>query len=82
MQAGRKIWEAEEMVTDMFTLRDAAAILQVSLPTMRGYVKSGKLKAKKFGQVWRIAEPDLDAFLKAGCEQVDCNRRKENRQGE
>lgn len=67
------------MIADQYTVKDAAQILQVSERTLRGYIKSGKLKARKFGYVWRIAESDLSEFLEAGCEQVEENRRPANR---
>ena len=69
------------MISDFFTVKDAAEILQVTERTLRGYIKAGKLKARKFGNFWRIAEPDLQAFLESGSETADCNRRKENRRG-
>ena len=69
------------MISDFFTVKDAAQILQITERTLRGYIKAGKLRAKKFGNFWRIAEADLQAFLESGSEQVDCNRRKENRRG-
>jgi excisionase family DNA binding protein len=34
--------------------------------TIRHYIRTDRLRASKFGRVWRIAPEDLDAFLAGG----------------
>ncbi|MFZ0715009.1 helix-turn-helix domain-containing protein [Mycobacterium sp.] len=44
----------------------AAAKANLTQPTIRDYIRSGRLRATKFGRVWRISPEDLDAFLAGG----------------
>lgn len=51
----------------LLTTTQVAKILAVSRQTVLNYIRSGKLKARKFGNgqqhQWRILESDLDAFV-------------------
>ena len=40
--------------------------LGVSLTTLRGFIKSGKLKGKKIGGTWLVTETNLKKFLGNG----------------
>ncbi len=44
-------------------LSEAADYLDVSVPTIRKYIKSGELKVFKNGRVVRVAMSDLEAFV-------------------
>ena len=50
-------------VERVYTLQQAADILQVSLETIRRYVRNGKLKAARIGKAYRVTETQLKAFL-------------------
>jgi excisionase family DNA binding protein len=49
----------------MYTLKQAAEKLDVSIVTLRRYIKQGKLVAKKVGKEYRVAEEDVAALLSA-----------------
>lgn len=49
----------------LYTTEQVAELLQVSVITVRRYIKSGKLKASKIGKDYRIKESDIDNFLKS-----------------
>lgn len=44
--------------------RDVALLLQLNLLTIYEYIKTGKLRAIKFGKTYRIQEKDLELFIK------------------
>jgi excisionase family DNA binding protein len=45
------------------TVKEVADLLKVAENTVRGWVKSGELRAIDLGKGWRIAEMDLQFFL-------------------
>jgi excisionase family DNA binding protein len=47
----------------MHFLKDLSKKLTISIRTLREYVKSGRLKARKVGRAYYITEPNLMAFL-------------------
>jgi excisionase family DNA binding protein len=47
----------------LLTVKDIAKKLNVSLQTVRNYIKEGKIKAYKFDNVWRIPSKEVDKFL-------------------
>ncbi len=50
----------------LLTPEDAAQALVVKPETLRGWLRTGKLKGVKVGRLWRVRESDLEAFLKGG----------------
>ncbi len=50
----------------LLTIEDAAKALIVKPETLRGWLRTGKIKGVKVGRLWRIRESDLEAFLKGG----------------
>jgi excisionase family DNA binding protein len=48
---------------DIYTTKQVAGLLQVSVITIRRYIKSGKLKASKIGKNYRIKESDIESLL-------------------
>jgi len=49
----------------MYTLKQAAEKLGISVVTLRRYIKHGKLTAKKVGKEYRVAEADVEALMTA-----------------
>jgi excisionase family DNA binding protein len=50
----------------LLTPEDAAKVLLVKPDTLRGWLRTGKLKGVRAGRLWRVRESDLEAFLKGG----------------
>lgn len=50
------------MTTQFHTAEDVAGILNLHVKTIRRYVRDGRLKARRIGKEYRIAQADLDAF--------------------
>jgi len=49
--------------TPVYTLKQLSAKLGISVRTLREYVKSDRLKAKRIGRAYYVTEPSLLAFL-------------------
>jgi excisionase family DNA binding protein len=47
------------------TVQELADRLEVAEATVRRWIKSGELRAIDIGKGWRIADADLERFLKA-----------------
>lgn len=47
------------------TVREVSDRLEVAEATVRLWIKSGSLRAIDIGKGWRIADADLEAFLRA-----------------
>jgi excisionase family DNA binding protein len=47
------------------TVQELAERLEVAEATVRQWIKSGELRAIDIGKGWRIADTDLDQFLRA-----------------
>lgn len=47
----------------LMTVHETAAQLRVKESTIRGWIRTGKLRAIKFGREWRVAVIDLERFL-------------------
>ena len=47
------------------TVQELAGRLEVAEATVRQWIKSGELRAIDIGKGWRIADADLERFLKA-----------------
>ncbi|MCG0276579.1 MAG: helix-turn-helix domain-containing protein [Thermosediminibacteraceae bacterium] len=46
-----------------YSTEDVAEILGFKEKTVREWLRTGKLKGKKVGRVWRIKESDLEEFI-------------------
>jgi excisionase family DNA binding protein len=46
------------------TVKEIADRLKVAEATVRHWIHDGALRAIDIGKGWRIADPDLDAFLR------------------
>jgi len=47
----------------VYDLKDLSRKLKISIRTLREYIKSGKLKAKKVGKAYYVTESNLMTFL-------------------
>ena len=47
------------------TVQELAARLEVAEATVRQWIKSAELRAIDIGKGWRVADADLERFLKA-----------------
>ncbi len=56
------------MVERLLKPADVAERLNVSRGSVREWLRTGKLKARKAGSQWRIREEDVEEFLKKGKE--------------
>ena len=53
----------------VYTLTELTESLGISRRTVYNWIKSGKLKAIKVGQQWRVTEDALNDFLQKGTEE-------------
>jgi len=60
------VLRGEDKMSKMLTLREVSELLDLHINTIRGYVKQGKLRAVKFGRVWRVEEKDVVRVRKQG----------------
>ncbi len=54
------------MKEKFYTIYQVADQLEMSHKTIRNFISDGRLKASKVGKQWRIAEADLEFFMKQG----------------
>ena len=50
----------------LYTVAEAAELLEITPQTIRGYIKSGKLHAQRVGRPYLISEESIKAFLTGG----------------
>ena len=50
------------MSNDMYSVEQVADLLGLHVRTVRGYIRSGRLRATRIGKQYRIAGADLDAL--------------------
>ncbi len=55
--------EQQTNIETMLTVRQTAALLQLTPLTIYEYIRLGKLKAVKFGRYYRIRKEDLNDFI-------------------
>src|SRR5262245_5157350 len=53
----------------LYTIERVAELLNLHVKTVRGYVRTGRLKATRIGKQYRITRADLEAF--AGTSAID-----------
>lgn len=56
----------------IYTVDEVAEKLNVSVKTVRRYIYSGKIKASKIGNQWRIDEVQLDEYLQQSSNEHIC----------
>jgi len=50
-------------VEKYYSTEDVAEILGFKEKTVREWLRTGKLKGKKVGRLWRVKESDLEDFI-------------------
>ncbi|MEU6204332.1 helix-turn-helix domain-containing protein [Micromonospora musae] len=50
------------MSDDMYSVEQVAEVLGLHVRTVRGYIRTGRLRATRIGKQYRIARADLDAL--------------------
>ena len=55
----------------LLTPEELAEQLRVTLPTVYGWLKMGRLRGLRAGKFWRIRPADLEAFLNPSPEEVE-----------
>lgn len=53
------------MGVNLLTMQGVADKCRVSYQTVRAWIQEGKLKAAKFGSIWRVSEDDLEEFVRS-----------------
>lgn len=53
----------QSATNSFLTPKDVSSLLQVSVYTVRRWIKDGELPAYKVGRLWRIDEADLNQWL-------------------
>lgn len=62
-----------------YSTEDVAEILGFKEKTVREWLRTGKLKGKKVGRVWRIKESDLEEFINNTENYLAVSKEKMNR---
>lgn len=60
-----------------YSTEDVAEILGFKEKTVREWLRTGKLKGKKVGRLWRVKESDLEKFINSK-EKFLANKRERN----
>ena len=55
----------EKKCKAVFNLREAAAYLGISTPTLAALLRSGEIPCRRAGQRWLISKTTLDTWLNA-----------------
>ena len=50
----------------LYTVKEVAEILNVSVMTVRSYIKCDQLKAAKISRIYRVKQSDLNYFIENG----------------
>ena len=59
----------------LLTLDDVAKVLLVKPDTLRGWLRTGKIKGVKVGSLWRVWKSELEIFLREGEEKWQVSER-------
>lgn len=54
-----------ELLKDLYTVKDVAALLDLTQDAIRALIKRERIKATKFNGAYIITKQDLEAFLAA-----------------
>lgn len=55
----------------LYTVEELEELLQVKARTIREYLKSGKLKGRKFAREWHVTEQQLREYFETGADPED-----------
>ena len=53
----------ERKIMEVFNLKQAAAYLGISVPTLAALLRSGEIPCRRAGQRWLLSKPALDDWL-------------------
>lgn len=67
----------KESSITVYTLQECAEILKCTRQSVYNFIRAGKLPAAKIGNIYRITDDDINAFLDAG--RLETIRRNEKR---
>lgn len=56
----------EDLNVGVLTLKETAALLRVSEPTVRKKLLSGEIPGRQVGRQWRVRSDALDYYLRGG----------------
>lgn len=62
------------MLEDWITTQEAVELTGYNPDHLRELIRSGRIRAKKFGQVWQVSRTDVLAYLKAAGKSEDKRR--------
>ena len=48
----------------LLSLKEVSEVLRLNINTVRRYVREGKIRAAKFGRIYRVREEALEEFIK------------------
>ena len=48
----------------LLSLKEVSEVLKLNINTVRRYVREGKIRAAKFGRIYRVREEALEEFIK------------------
>jgi len=54
------------MDTQFYTIAEFAKVLKISIPTVKRWIKSGKIKVLRVGRVVRIPKEEIDRLMSEG----------------
>lgn len=54
-----------ELLKDLYTVKDVAALLDLTESSVRKYIKSNRLKALKLNGAYIVNKADLEEFIRA-----------------
>ena len=55
----------------LYSIKEAAEVLQIHPDTMRRYARTGKIRAAIIGKGFRITESDLKAFIEQRTKEIN-----------
>jgi excisionase family DNA binding protein len=58
----RALLPAETEIGELYTPKEVAQLLKVTLRTVQTWIGTGQLRATRYGRVWRIRAADVHAF--------------------
>lgn len=62
---------------DYYTVAEVAEMISVKPRTVQQWINKGKMKAYKFGDLWRIKKTDFDEFVAQASNQPKKNGKKQ-----
>jgi excisionase family DNA binding protein len=64
-EKGREPEEVDLLIGELLTLEEASSYSGLSKHSLSTYIRSGRLKARKKGNLWLTTKAAVDAYLKS-----------------